>query len=347
MLLQYQGNSPWCHQTVPYKIRWFNLLSAHLVLLCLAASFLHVLACAVTSSSLFETLSTLRSSPTASSIKRNCNKLRFTKPWTYLGLKHNWQGHQNVARVVRIEMRRWTQHQLLVPHVVQSSTKHLHLPTKSICTTDYIPFLGHTVLWLEAHEVDTCWLCSLLELHAMCLESRKGFPPDSGLLECFTVGFPNPWKQDFPIFHSAFHSFNPRFGFLDFLAISFHFQSVHCFLCVFLPFPFNNFLRCSCDFLSLSLISFRSHSTNETKIPFGIFAGRQKSKILEFSAQNYRIKNRVKKGLGWFGRLAVYFTAIPPHVHYKGVDNHLWRPWCTPSIPEKHSHPNPKWWYLS
>lgn len=95
---------------------WFNLPSAHLVLLCLAASFLHVLACTVTWSSLFETLSTLRSSPTASSIKRNCDKLRFTKPRAYLGLKHDWQGHQNVARVVRIEMKRWTQ-SLLSLHV--------------------------------------------------------------------------------------------------------------------------------------------------------------------------------------------------------------------------------------
>lgn len=81
------------------------------VLLLPSSMFLHV-----TSSSLFETLSTLRSSPTASSIKRNCDKLRFTKPRAYLGLKHDWQGHQNVARVVRIEMKRWTQ-SLLSLHV--------------------------------------------------------------------------------------------------------------------------------------------------------------------------------------------------------------------------------------
>ena len=43
-----------------------------------------------------------------------------------------------------------------------------------------------------------------------------------------------------------------------------------------------------------------------------LLAGKR-ARSWNFSAQNSRIKNRVQKGLGWFG-LAVYFTAIPPHV---------------------------------
>ena len=107
---------------------------------------------------------------------------------------------------------------------------------------------------------------------------------------------------------------------------------------MFLPFAFNNFPRCSCNCLSLHGFFFASQM--KPKYPLEYLLAGKRVRSWNFSAQNSRIKkHRVKKGLGWFG-LAVYFTAIPPHVHYKGVDNHLWRPWCTPSIPEKHSHPN-------
>lgn len=275
------------------------------VLLLPSSMLLHV-----TSSSLFETLSTLRSSPTASSIKRNCDKLRFTKPRAYLGLKHDWQGRQNVARVVRIEMKTWTQHQL--PQVVQSSTKHNQLPTKSICNT-FIPFLGHTVLWLDAHEVDTCWLCFLLKLHAMCLESRKGFPPDTRM---FHRILESKISQSFTVpFTRSIH--------LSVSLISLQF-----------PFTFNHFIAFfACSFPSLSIIFLDILAISFHFMDFfsSLLAGKR-VRSWNFSAQNSRIeKHRVKKGLGWFG-LAFYFTAIPPHVHYKGVDNHLWRPWCTPVL---------------
>lgn len=102
---------------------------------------------------------------------------------------------------------------------------------------------------------------------------------------------------------------------------------------MFLPFAFNNVPRCSGNCLSLHGFLFASEM--KPKYPLESLLAGKRVRSWNFSAQNSRIKkHRVKKGLGWFG-LAVYFTAIPPHVHYKGVDNHLWGPWCTPSIPEK------------